>query len=100
LSQHPVTRPELIILDDSARQRVHEQIAAKNRHCESCGAADFRVGDALYLGYLFLDEDKDAYMVALTCCNPDCPRPRTGIVLPERAIFIDADDSGGLGAAV
>lgn len=24
------------------------------------------------------------YMVALTCRNPDCSKPRTGIVLPER----------------
>ncbi len=75
---------ELTTLDTAARQRVSEQIAAKGGYCECCGATEFDVGDALYLGFLFLDEDCDAYMVALTCRNPDCAKPRSGIVLPER----------------
>lgn len=74
-------RPELISLDAVAHHRVLEQLAAKGGHCEACGATDFAVGDALYLGYLFLNEDADAYMVALTCRNPDCPKPRTAITL-------------------
>lgn len=61
---------------------MFEQLAAKGGHCEACGATDFAVGDALYLGYVFLNEDADAYMVALTCRNPDCPKPRTAIRLP------------------
>lgn len=76
-------RPELISLDAVAHHRVPEQIAAKGGHCEACGATDFAVGDALYLGFLFLDEDADAYMVALTCRNPDCPKPRTAIRLRD-----------------
>lgn len=75
------TRPELLRLDDAARQRVLEQIAANGGHCEACGAADFAVGDAMIMGFLFLDEDADAYMVALTCRNPACPKPRSGIRL-------------------
>jgi len=75
---------ELTALDPAARQRVSEQIAAKGGYCECCGATEFDVGDALFLGFLFLDEDRDAYMVALTCRNPDCAKPRTGIVLSER----------------
>lgn len=74
-------RPELISLDAAARQRVLELIAAKGGHCEACGAADFAVGDAMIMGFLFLDEDADAYLVALTCRNPECPKPRTAIRL-------------------
>lgn len=73
-------RPELISLDAAAVHRVREQVAAKGGHCEACGATDFVVGDALYLGFLFLNEEADAYLVALTCANPQCPRrgPRSG----------------------
>jgi hypothetical protein len=74
-------RPELVELCVASRRRVLEQIAAKGGHCEACGATDFAVGDALYMGFLFLNEDHDAYMVSLTCRNPDCPNPRTGIRL-------------------
>lgn len=76
-------RPELISLDTVARHRVLEHITAKGGHCEACGATDFAVGDALYLGFLFLNEDADAYMVALTCRNPDCSKPRTAIRLRD-----------------
>jgi hypothetical protein len=84
-----MVRPELIALDPASRERVLEQIAAKGGHCECCGAKDFDVGDALFLGFLFLDEDNDAYMVALTCRNPECGKPRTGIVLPEKDFLSD-----------
>ncbi|MGA8546823.1 MAG: hypothetical protein WB785_16395 [Mycobacterium sp.] len=76
-------RPELISLVPVDRDRVLAQVAAKGGHCESCGQTDFEVGHALYLGFLFLDEDSDAYMVALTCCNPECGQ-RTGIRLREK----------------
>ncbi|CQD12509.1 hypothetical protein BN000_02646 [Mycobacterium europaeum] len=75
------SRPELIGLDPAARQRVLELIAVKGGHCEACGATDFTVGDAMIMGFLFLDEDADAYLVALTCRNPECPKPRTAIRL-------------------
>lgn len=74
-------RPELISLDEPARQRALELIGAKGGHCEACGATDFAVGDAMVMGFLFLDEGPDAYMVALTCRNPECPKPRTAIRL-------------------
>lgn len=91
-------RPELISLDAVARHRVHEQIAAKGGHCEACGAMDFAAGDALYLGFLFLDEDTDVYMVALTCRNPDCPKPRTAIRLRDTDFLTyAASDSGASG---
>lgn len=77
-------RPELISLDTVARHRVLEQVTAKGGRCEACGATDFAVGDALYLGYLFLNEDADAYLVALTCRNPDCAKPRTAIRLSDK----------------
>jgi hypothetical protein len=84
-----MVRPELIALDSTSRERVLEQIAAKGGYCESCGEKDFDVGHALFLGFLFLDEDSDAYMVALTCRNPKCAKPRTGIVLPEKGFLSD-----------
>jgi hypothetical protein len=84
IADDAMVRPELITLDTASRERVREQIAATGGYCECCGAKDFDVGRALYLGFLFLDEDLDAYMVALTCRNPDCAKPRTGIVLPEK----------------
>lgn len=77
-------RPELISLDSVAQHRVLEQVTAKGGQCEACGATDFAVGDALYLGYLFLNEDADAYMIALTCRNPDCAKPRTAIRLSDK----------------
>lgn len=74
-------RPELISLDPAARDRVTELIAAKGGYCEACGATEFAIGDAMIMGFLFLDEDPDAYLVALTCGNPECPKPRSGIRL-------------------
>ncbi|OBK44598.1 hypothetical protein [Mycobacterium sp. 1081908.1] len=84
-----MVRPELIALDGNARERVAEQIAAKGGYCECCGAKGFDVGGALYLGFLFLDEDRDNYMIALTCRNPDCAKPRTGIVLSGKDFLGD-----------
>ncbi|OBI85070.1 hypothetical protein [Mycobacterium sp. 1245805.9] len=85
--------PELTALDATARERVAEQIAAKGGYCECCGGTEFDIGDALYLGFLFLDEDRDAYMIALTCSNPDCAKPRTGIVLCRKDFLSDGGGS-------
>jgi hypothetical protein len=82
-------RPELITLDPAARGRVRDQVAAKGGYCECCGGMEFGIGDALFLGFLFLDEDHDAYMVALTCRNPQCAKPRTGIILGRNEFFDD-----------
>ncbi len=76
-------RPELVVLNRAECDCVLEHVAVKGGHCEGCGGTDFEVGHALYLGYLFLDEDDDAYMVALRCRNRDCPSPRTAIKLAE-----------------
>ncbi|MGB9248648.1 MAG: hypothetical protein WCC28_02535 [Mycobacterium sp.] len=78
-----MVRPELINLVPADQDRVLEHLAAKGGHCEGCGAIDFTVGRALYLGFLFLDEDDDAYLVALTCRNPKCAQ-RTAIGLREK----------------
>ncbi len=75
-------RPETVPLDARRRDRVRR--VARRRHATCPGCANRRrwaVGDALPLGFLFLDEAEDAYMVALTCLRRGCPRPRTGIVL-------------------
>ena len=87
-----MVRPELISLVPADRDRVLALVAVKGGHCETCGATDFEVGHALYLGFLFLDEDDDAYMVAWTCRNPKCAQPRTGIRLREKD-FLSGDET-------
>jgi hypothetical protein len=89
-----MVRAELIDLGFDARQRVSELVAVKGGYCEGCGGTAFDVGHALYLGFLFLDEDDDAYLVALTRRNPECPRPRTAIALPEKD-FLSRDGEAG-----
>lgn len=74
-------RPELTDLSEIASARVSELVTVRGGHCAACGGTDFTVGQALYLGFLFLDEDDDAYLVALTCRDPSCPQPRTAIRL-------------------
>lgn len=70
-------------LDDSQKRKVLERAREQGFTCSSCGSGDFEVGEVLYLGFLFLSEDRDNYMVALTCKNPACEAPRTGIRLHE-----------------
>ncbi|MDG3013841.1 hypothetical protein [Speluncibacter jeojiensis] len=86
-------RPESIEVDEVARRRVLRRIAAEGARCHHCGGTDFVVGRALYLGFLFLDEDTDAYLVALTCTDPDCPRPHTGIRLRGEQFLDDGHHS-------
>ncbi|SOX52673.1 hypothetical protein MAAFP003_1340 [Mycobacterium ahvazicum] len=88
-----MVRPELLTLDRAARDRVLARVAQQGGHCGCCGAREFDVGDALFLGFLFLDEDRDAYMVALTCRNPECAKPRTAIILHEKD-FLSGDYAG------
>ena len=91
MADHAMVRPELVSLKPADRDRVLAQVAAKGGHCEACGETEFEVGHALYLGFLFLDEDDDAYMVALTCRNPNCAQPHTGIRLREKD-FLSGDE--------
>lgn len=72
-------------LDESEKRRVLQRVEERGFGCGSCGSGGFEVGDALYLGFLFLSEDHDDYMVALTCKSKsaDCGAPRTGIRLHE-----------------
>ncbi|ORC03772.1 hypothetical protein [Mycobacterium persicum] len=91
-------RPELVCLKSAERQQVAELVAVKGGHCAACGGKDFEVGHALYLGFLFLNEDDDAFMVALTCRNPDCPKPRTGIVLAANEFLTDYQGVSDIGA--
>ena len=68
-------------LSDDQRRRVLAKVRQRRLRCGSCDSDDFDIGGALYLGFLFLDEDTDMYMVALTCKEPGCANPRTGIKL-------------------
>jgi hypothetical protein len=70
-------------LSEAQKRRVRGKVRERGFTCNSCGHGDFEVGDSLYLGFLFLSEDHDDHMVALTCKNPDCAAPRTGIRLHE-----------------
>lgn len=70
-------------LNEAQKRRVLGKVREQGFACNGCGSADFEVGDSLYLGFLFLSEDRDSHMVGLTCKNPDCVAPRTGIRLHE-----------------
>jgi hypothetical protein len=68
-------------LTGNQKGRVLERVEERNVTCASCGSSEFEVGEALGMGFLFLDEEHGTYMVALTCENPACHSPRTGIRL-------------------
>lgn len=70
-------------LNEEQKRRVLLKTQERGASCGSCGSGDFEVGEALYLGFLFLSEAQDAYMVALTCKEPGCESPRTGIRLHQ-----------------
>lgn len=79
--------PDNQALDEEQKHRVRQRAKERDFACGSCASKDFEVGEALYLGFLFLSEEQDDYMVALTCGNPDCGSPRTGIKL-HRSEFL------------
>lgn len=81
-------RPEITVLADEQKDRVIQQVRRRRGTCRHCDGDEFAVGDALYLGFLFVSEDTDAYMVALTCTNPACPAPHTGVRLAG-STFLD-----------
>ncbi|MGH3145810.1 MAG: hypothetical protein ACRDTR_08415 [Rubrobacter sp.] len=82
---------ENMTLDENQKRRVLAKVEERNFTCGNCGADDFEGGDALYLGFLFLSEEHDNYMVALTCKEPDCETPRTGIKLREAEFLKEPD---------
>lgn len=83
------TPPDLTSLTEVQARRVLRQVRERQFRCPSCGGQDLRVGDALYLGFLFVGEPTDAYMVALTCSRPKCPGARTAIRLHGREFLDD-----------
>jgi hypothetical protein len=74
-------------LTETHKRKVLGRVEEQNFTCASCGSTDFRVGEALEMGFLFLDEEHGTYMVALTCENSGCASPRTGIRL-HRSEFL------------
>ena len=78
------------VLNENQKQRVLQKVGERGITCGSCGSNDFEVGEALSLGFLFRDEEHGTHMVALTCENPDCENPRTGIRLHESE-FLDGE---------
>jgi hypothetical protein len=76
-------RPEITRLTEEQRDRVQIELDRRRATCPVCGGREFTVGDALYLGFLFVNQDVGTYMVALTCTNSKCLDPRTGIRLAE-----------------
>lgn len=74
-------------LTGNQKRRVLERVEKLNFTCANCGSGEFKVGEALGMGFLFLDEEHGTYMVALTCENPGCSSPRTGIRL-HRSEFL------------
>lgn len=74
-------RPDFTVLAPDQQERVLRHVRRRRPACLSCGGDDFRVGQALYLGFLFHSEPTDAYMIALTCTASGCPAPRSAINL-------------------
>lgn len=87
-------RPERMVLTEKQRDRVRKKLARQRKSCGSCRNTDFEIGKALYLGFLWRFEDTDAYMIALTCTNPDCSAPRTGLRLRGRDFLAEGERTG------
>lgn len=79
MSQHIATRPDTTPLSDQQKRRMLRKVRRRAHRCGGCGGRRFHVGDALYVGFLFLSEERDAYLVALTCARAGCPVPHTAI---------------------
>ena len=76
-------------LTENQRERVLQKVEERGFRCASCGSGDFEVGEALEMGFLFLNEEHGTYIVALTCERPGCEAPRTGIRLHESAFLYE-----------
>lgn len=74
-------RPEITVLAEEQKEHVAGWLRRRRARCRACGEKTFLVGDALFLGFLFRSEGQESYMVALTCANPVCPAPHTGVTL-------------------
>lgn len=88
-------RPELTVLTGEQRDRVAKRMRRHRTRCAACGSADFGIGDALYLGFLFLSEEQDVYLVGATCTEPACPEPRIGVRMREDELFKGEEPAGG-----
>lgn len=75
----PPARPELTTLTSTQKELARRQLRRRRYRCEGCGGNRFIIGDALYLGFLFLRERTDSYLVALTCDQPGCAVPHSGL---------------------
>ncbi len=88
-------RPEITVLSAEQKHRVAKQLRRHRITCTSCGSEDLDIGDGLYLGFLFLHEEQDSYLIALTCKNPDCPAPRTGVRAHESQFLDNGEEPAG-----
>lgn len=74
-------RPELVVLTADEKHWVRVRAWAHGFRCPGCRRRQFDVGDALFLGFLFVTAGPADYRVALTCRHRSCPAPHTGITL-------------------
>lgn len=88
MADSDMIRPEITALANEQKKKVHTWVRRRRVRCGACGHKKFLVGDALFVGFLFLSEEPDAYIVALTCTNPGCPAPHTGITLSESQFLL------------
>lgn len=86
---------DLVVLDESQRDRVRAQLVRERITCGACGGTAFTVGDALYLGFLFRSERADAWMVALTCTGAGCPSPHAAVRVHDARGLLGPRDSTG-----
>jgi hypothetical protein len=80
-------RPDVFALTEQETDRVRELLHERRFRCAGCGGAELGIGHCFYLGFVFVGEELDHYMVGLTCRNPECPAPYTGITLRESEVL-------------
>ena len=95
MSAEWAARPEITVLSAEQKHRVAKQLRRHRITCTSCGSEDLDIGDGLYLGFLFLHEEQDSYLIALTCNNPDCLAPRTGVRMHESQFLGNGQEPAG-----
>jgi preprotein translocase subunit SecA len=80
-------RPDLFELTQQEKDRVRTQLRRRRSRCGACGGSEFEIGYGFYLGFLFVGEALENYMVGLTCQNPDCLAPYTGTTVRESQVL-------------
>ena len=70
-----------LVLDHAQEKRIRAVVERRRPRCEWCGAEDFVVGTASYVGFMFHREEPHAWSIDLICANSACSRPLDTIIV-------------------